>query len=205
DLVWATAAGRALAVYPIEAVHHVHALHHSAERREPHAIEPAVVAVVDEELGGPRPGTGRREAHRAARIVLPHRVVRNRGIAPGRGHLWITMDAELRHESRDHAEESHAIEVAAPHEVVEPVRAERCPVALDLDHDVALARFQAGPERRGGPLPQGGARRVREGRLVGRDRVGGTRSLAALASGDEGQGHVWDWSPGVVRHRGSLG
>src|SRR5207247_1147954 len=109
------------------------------------------------------------------------RVVRDRRAAPGRSHVWIAMNAELRHESRDHSEEPHAIEVPAPHEVVKPVRAERGPVAVDLDYDVAFAGFKAGPERCWGPLPHRGTRRGREDRLVSRNRVGvaggGARSL----------------------------
>src|SRR2546430_14859915 len=52
-LAGAAAAGGALAIPRIQPVHDVHAKDDAAERGEPHAVEPAVVTVVDEELRGP--------------------------------------------------------------------------------------------------------------------------------------------------------
>src|SRR2546430_7828922 len=51
-LAGAAAAGGALAIPRIQPVHDVHAKDDAAERGEPHAVEPAVVTVVDEELRG---------------------------------------------------------------------------------------------------------------------------------------------------------
>src|SRR2546425_11829727 len=136
-------------------------------------------------------------------------VVRNRGLAPGRSHGGIAVDAELGHESRDHAEEARASEVAALHEVVEPVGAERGPVALDLDHEGAFAGLESGAERGRGALPQGGARGARERGFAGRHRVGpagrGARALAATApGGDQGEGDEGGESPGTAGHRCSV-
>src|SRR2546430_15137711 len=78
-----TAAGGAFAISGIEPVHDVHAKHHAAERGEPHSVEPAVVSVIDEELRGAGARAGGCEAHRAARVVLAHRVVPG---APGPPH-----------------------------------------------------------------------------------------------------------------------
>src|SRR5438067_1861337 len=94
-LIGATAAGGALAVSPIQRIHNVHTLDDLAQRGESHAVELAVVAVIDEELRGTRAGPRRRKAHRTAGIGLTHRVVRNRGVAPGRSHLRIAVDAEV--------------------------------------------------------------------------------------------------------------
>ena len=60
------------------------------------------------------------------------------------------MDAELGHEPVDHPEEADVVVVAVRHQVVEAVGAVGRPVAVDLDHEVALAGLEAGLEDVGG-------------------------------------------------------
>src|SRR5207247_7836449 len=129
-LIGATAAGGALAVSPIQRIHNVHTLDDLAERGESHAVELAVVAVIDEELRGTRAGPRRRKAHRTAGIVLTHRVVRNRGVAPGRKHVRIAVAAELRHESGGKAVRARAVEFAALDEVLDTIGDESAVVDL---------------------------------------------------------------------------
>ena len=52
----------------------------------------------------------------------------------------IAVDAELHHEALDDAEEGDVVEVAELDQVVEAVGAERRPVAMHLDDEVALGR-----------------------------------------------------------------
>jgi len=207
-LVGPAAAGGALAISRIEPVHDVHAKDDAAERGEPHAVEPAVVTVVDEELRGAGARAGGREAHHAARVVLAHRVVRDAGVAPHRRHVRIAVNPELRHESRDHPEEPAVIVVAALHQVVEPVGAERRPVAMDFDHEGTRARLEAGTERVGGALPHGGTRGVVKVRRAGGDGGGGRvrpggRGARALA-GAATQGRKREGDQKLVRHECSV-
>src|SRR5213594_1194482 len=96
---------RAFAVRRVQTVHDRHAPHDLANRREAHAVEPAVVRIVDEQLSGARVGPCGREAQHAARVVLAHGVVRDCGVTPGGGHFRVAVNTELRHEAGDHAEE----------------------------------------------------------------------------------------------------
>src|SRR5437667_327943 len=93
-LIGATAAGGALAVSPIQRIHNVHTLDDLAQRGESHAVELAVVAVIDEELRGTRAGPRRRvgAARRGARALAApapdEREGDERGKSPGTaGHL----------------------------------------------------------------------------------------------------------------------
>src|SRR5215470_2982076 len=60
-LVRPTPARGALAILAVELVNHIHAGAHLAERSKAEAIEPVVVAEVDEHLRGARVGTRGRE------------------------------------------------------------------------------------------------------------------------------------------------
>src|SRR5207248_334769 len=164
-------------------VHDVHAKHHPAERGESHPVEPAVVTVVDEKLRGAGARAAGRKAHHAARVVLAHRVVRDACVTPRRRHVWIAVNPELRHESRDHPEEPAVIVVTALHQVVEAVGAERRPVAMNLDHEVPRAGLETGAERVRSALPHGRTRGVVK---VGRARRGrgGARALRGPATRD---------------------
>src|SRR2546421_262731 len=201
-LVGAAAAWRAFAVSRVEPVHDVDALHHSTEGRKPHAVQPAVIAVADEELRGARARAGGREAHHPARIVLAYRVVRNPRVAPHGGHLRIAVDPELRHESRDHPEYPRAIVIAARDEVVEPVGPEGGPLAVDLDHEGTFAGLEAGAERGRRPHGHGGTRGVAE-----RGGAGG-RGFPMLGSPatrtEQGEGQQRHGSPAGASHRCSV-
>ena len=52
------------------------------------------------------------------------------------------MNAELRHEPGNDAEEADVVEVTALHEVVEPIGAERRPVFMHVDDERPLARLE---------------------------------------------------------------
>src|SRR5256885_4714357 len=202
-LVGAAAAWGALAISRIEPVHDVHALENAAERGEPHAVQPAVVTVVDEELRGARARAAGREAHHAACVMLAHRIVRDARVAPHGRHVRIAVNPELRHESRDHPEEPAVIVITALHQVVEPVGAERRPIAMHLDHEVAGTGLEARAEGVRGALPHAGTRGSveirRAGRGRGRHRIGAGRRARTVA-GAATLGHEREGNQGLARH-----
>src|SRR6185312_1201934 len=145
-----------------------HARDDLAEGREAHRIEPAVVSVVDEDLGRAHVRTGGGEGDGAFGVrVLRRRIVLEGGGAPDAVDRRIAVDAELHHEALDDAEEGDVVVVAELDEVVEAIGAERRPVAMHLDHEVALGRRElhfVGRGRRGRGLRR---RQERAGRGVG--------------------------------------
>src|SRR5207302_11319794 len=83
-LIRAAPVGRALAVPAIQPIHDFHPLDHLPEGRKPARVEPAVVAEIDEDLGGARTGPRRRVRHHAAAVRSPPRLVGTDSRAPRR-------------------------------------------------------------------------------------------------------------------------
>src|SRR4029079_15534583 len=134
-LVGTAAARRALAVFGVELVHHVHAGDDPAERREALTVERGVVAEVDEHLAGAGVRPGHRIGDKAAPVALFHRVSLDTRLPPRRRYLRIAADAELHHEARDHAKEAAVVGEAVLDEIVEAVGAVRRPVAVYFDDE----------------------------------------------------------------------
>src|SRR5262245_7745584 len=146
----------ALAVAAIERVHHLHAGHDLAEGRKALAVEPGIVAEIDEYLRRARVGPGGGEGDRAALIAVLYRIVLDVGVTPDGGDVGIAVDAELHHEALDHAEEARVVEKSVLDQIVEAIGALRRPVAMNLDHERAFARVEFRLVDRGGLGVEGG-------------------------------------------------
>src|SRR6185312_1661812 len=146
-LIGPATAGSAFAVLAVDLVHNIHSLDHLAKGREAHPIKAVVVAVIDEQLRGPRVGPGGRKRDRPARVAGLDWVVGNPSLAPGGGDLRIAVDAKLDHEPGDHAEKSNVLEVAGANQVVEAVRTVGRQRAGDFHREVSLGRFKFHFER----------------------------------------------------------
>src|SRR5262245_49075181 len=155
-LVGSVPVRRALAVAAIERVHHLHAGHDLAERRKALAVEPGIVAEIDEHLGRARIWSGGGEGDRAALIALLYRIVLDVGVAPGAGDVGIAVDAKLHHETVDHAEEARVVVKTVLDQIVEAIGAARRPVAMNLDHERAFACVEFRLVDRGGLGVEGG-------------------------------------------------
>ena len=149
-LVGTAAARSALAIPGVQLVHDLHPIDDLPEGRETHAVQPAVVPEVDEDLGRPRVRAGHGVADEAPRVARHDRVVGDLLLSPGRRHRRVAVDPELRHEPGDHAEEAHVVVVAVGNEVVEAVCAVGRPGTVDFDDEIALAGFEAGLKDIGG-------------------------------------------------------
>src|SRR5262249_476293 len=133
-LVW-TAAGRcSLAIRRVDLVDDIHSFGDSPEGREPLGIKAGVVSEVDEYLSRARVRSGGCECDIAALVAFFHLIVGNSRRLPHRGNARIAVNAELHHEAGDYPEESNVRVESAFDQIVEPVCAVRCPVAMDF-HD----------------------------------------------------------------------
>ena len=99
---------------------------------------------------------------------------------PHRVHLGISVDAKLRDKFRDDPEKATLVVESQLHQVIEPVRPQRRPVAVRFDHEWPCARLEIDPERVRRPL--GGRRRIHQRRPVS----------SALRVGGIHMGHVGD-------------
>src|SRR3990172_6379693 len=103
------ALGRALAIPAEERIGNVHARDDFSKGRKALAIEPGIVAEIDEHLGRARIGTPGGEGDHAASVTLLYGVVLDIGVAPHRRDLRVAVDAELRHEAVEHPEETRVV------------------------------------------------------------------------------------------------
>src|SRR5262249_47460038 len=108
-LVGATTTRRALAVFGVELIDHVHSGADASERRKSTAVKIGVVGKVDEHLAGARVRPGHRVGDIAALVALLDRIVWDACLAPWRRYFWIAIDAELHHEAGYHTEETDVI------------------------------------------------------------------------------------------------
>src|SRR5580704_14324587 len=136
-LVRSPTRGRTFAVLIIEHVDDFYPVGNQAEWCEPIVIQSLVVPEVDEHLCGARVRPSRSKRHIATGITLRNGVVLNVGILPNLIDSGIGADAELRHEARKDAEEAGVVVEVVFDQIVEAVRAERCPRTRDGDDEVA--------------------------------------------------------------------
>src|SRR5262249_9792552 len=128
-------------------VHHLHAFGHSAKWRETLAVEYIVVAEVDKELRGARVGPGCGEGDCATSVAAFDRIVGDSCLAPFCGYARIAVNAELAHETWDHAKKSGVFEVAGTNEIVKTVRTFRSKRPGNLDGEFALGCVELRLER----------------------------------------------------------
>src|SRR5262245_9897486 len=140
----------ALAIAAIERVHHLHAGDDLAEGRKALAVEPGIVAEIDEHLRRARIWSGGGEGDRSALIALFYGIILDVGIAPGAGGDGIAVDAELHHEALDHADDARIVVNTVLDQIVEAIGAAWRPVAMNRDHERAFARVEFRLVTRGG-------------------------------------------------------
>ena len=110
-------------------------------------LEVAVVAEVDEELGGPRVGRARLgEGDHPPGVGLGDRVVGDPRPRPGGGDLGIGVETALGHESADDPIEGDIVVIADLDQIVEPVDAVGRPRPVDQNDDIALGGFELDAE-----------------------------------------------------------
>src|ERR1700674_5145152 len=98
------------------------------EGRETLAIKERIVLETDENLRGARVGrVGLGIGYIPTLVALFHWVIVDIGIAPSRGNRGVRADAELHDESGHGTEDDHVVVEMMFDEVVETVRANRCP------------------------------------------------------------------------------
>src|ERR1019366_2421256 len=133
------AARRHLAIGAVEAFHHVHPFDHLADRRETLFIQVFIVLHVEEQLRGARVWPQVREDQRPFSLPLLHLhlVVGEPGGGPQTVGRWVPVDAEL-HVGVGHTEEADSVVETGLDQRVEMVHADGRPVAMHLDHDLAL-------------------------------------------------------------------
>src|SRR5580704_17680576 len=182
-------ARRAIAIPAVKRSNHLHANRDLAEWREAPGIKSLVVVVIDEHLGRACIGTSGREGDESRLVALGDRIVLDVGFPPLRRHLRIAVNSKLHHESLDDAEETIVVVKAVLDEVVEAVGADRCPVAMNLDHKRALAGVEfCLVDRRRLFVERGGIRQ----RAVNTLRKNGRRAKKRKQK-DNKSGHVLSW------------
>ncbi len=156
-----------LAVTGVDLIDHAHAVDHASKGREALSVELDVVVGVDEQLGGTGIRSGSSESDGATHVVLRYRIVFQVGLTPPPRDVGVAVEAELNNEVGDHAKKAVTIEIAGLDKRVETVRADRSPVAFNLDEDRALSGVETDFEVVGGLL-------VGDGRkLLGRPAASG--------------------------------
>ena len=142
-LVRSGIARRPVAVAAVELIDDVHAFDDLTKGCEALAVEhSAVVGKVDEDLGRPGARPAGRIGDGAAGVALLDGIIDEVEIVPLGIHVGIAVQAELDDEALQDAEEPRAVEELGLGEFVEPVGAERGPIAVDLDDEVALRRLE---------------------------------------------------------------
>src|SRR5581483_3398439 len=97
----------------------------------------------DEHLRRASIGNGKSEGDGPTQIGFNAWVVRKGPLAPQARYLWITVDAELSPASPDYPKEAATIVIPGANKIIKTIRATRRPIAVDFDHQVAPAGFQA--------------------------------------------------------------
>src|SRR5262249_27037811 len=137
------AAARRFAILGVEFVRHIHAFDNPAEwRKRLRIVRRRIVLQIDEDLRRSAVRYGEGISDRSAHVRFAARVVRDRPRAPDVRDLRVAVDAELRPFAFDDAMETHMIVIARADEVVKTINPVRRPIAMNLDQNDALARFE---------------------------------------------------------------
>ena len=128
---------RRFPVVRVDFVDHVHTVDDGSEGSEAHAVEASVVSIVDKELGCARIGAGGRKHEVSSLIALNDGIILDFGVVPGLVDGGVRAESELHNEAGNNAKERRVGEVAIAHQVVKAVCAERRPVPMHFDNEVA--------------------------------------------------------------------
>ncbi len=145
----------------VKRIHDLHPRYHLTDYREPERIETGVVAIADEKLRRARVRATRGVGDGAADVTSFHRVVGDATLAPRSRNGGIPVEAELRDEIVDRAEEPDTVVEARSHEIVQAVGPTRSPVAVDLDVERPARRDDVYDETVGRLRRSGGRLRAR--------------------------------------------
>ena len=136
-------------MFVIERVDDIHPRCNLSNRRKPLLIEHGIIAQIDKQLRRARIGAGRCKRERSASIRRLHGVVLNRRFAPNATHQWRAVNSELNDKPLDHSEQGNIFKKSRLDEIIKPVDAIRCPIAVHFDDDAPLCRFDFDIEKLG--------------------------------------------------------
>ena len=118
-------------------VDYVHTADNRAKGSEALAVKSAVVRIIDEDLSRAGVGAGCSEDEAPAFVALHDRIILDSGSVPDLVDGGVGAESKLNYESGNDSEKGRIGEVAVANQVVEAIRAEGRPVAIDFNDEVA--------------------------------------------------------------------